>query len=417
MNDLNIPLQDTKNVISEKEELNTSQKKNNSFILKLFDSKNSNKKFICENCNKLFSSKGNLKNHILKIHYNNRPFKCTFPNCTKAYSVETKLLAHERTHTGFKPFICQICQRSFNEKGNLKAHLKYHSEIRPFKCPLCEKSYKSNKHLKDHIKIEHYKIKNYHCEFCNKNFGRITTLKTHIKTHTKEKIFKCEFEGCGKCFSLKANMKKHYANHFKNLNQKMENEKEKKTYGPRKVEKDFEEKIKIALSQLDYLDNEQIEIEEKNENKINISSFDKKENLTQDNSDNIKFKDDNNLSDVNNSNSENFMNLLNNFAMTINSIKNDRKNLNNMIEKNDEKCLKDERIRYNNFFNINNINNSNSKNNFIHYNNLDLFTHQNLSSFDFNNNDLVTEFIDSGLNNKNLNEYNDELMSFQRDCL
>ena len=90
-------------------------------------------------------------------------------------------------------------------------------------------------------------------------------------------------------------MKKHYANHFKNLNQKMENVKEKKTYGPKKVEKDFEEKIKIALSQLDYLDNEQIEIEEKNENKINIISFDKKENLTQDNSDNIKFKDNSNL--------------------------------------------------------------------------------------------------------------------------
>ena len=391
-----------KNETYQKEELNTSQSKTKIVSLNIQYPKNSKNKFLCEKCNKFFSTSGNLRNHISFIHENYRPYKCSFPNCNKAYGVESKLIIHERTHTGLKPFKCQICQKTFNEKGNLKAHLKFHSEIRPYKCPLCNKDYKTKGHLKDHIEIEHNNIKKFCCPYCNKNFGRSSTLKEHIQVHTKEKRFQCKFEGCGKKFTEKRNMEQHYARHFKKLNIKINNVKIKKTYGPRKVEKDFEEKIKVALNQLDDRNAEQKKIEKKRGNRIRIyiGSFDEKDDL-------IKDCCINNLDSVNDPNLSDYSQC---FPLIINTKKNNIEKLNNMTVKNNEKCIKEEK-NYDdndNYFNVNNINNDN---NFIgsNYKNFDTFSQDIFSNIDFNNNDLYlkNDLLVLDINNNDLNEHND----------
>ena len=231
------------------------------------------KKNECQICKKTFSTLGNMRNHLLTIHQNYRPYKCEFPGCDKRYSILSRYQVHIRTHEGKKPFICQICNKSFNEKGNLKTHLRFHSELRPFQCPHCNKSYKTNGHLKDHIEIQHNKIKKYVCDICNKKFGRISTLKAHIKTHTGEKNFKCKLEGCDKYFAEKGNMEIHYKRHLKKIN-KLDELKEigkKKNYGKKNIEIDFEKKIQEAIDNLKDLDgnayNENTN-KNKNENKI-----------------------------------------------------------------------------------------------------------------------------------------------------
>ena len=208
------------------------------------------KQNICHICNKPFSTFGNMRNHIMTIHQNYRPYSCTYPGCNKKYSKESRYQVHLRTHTGIKPFICQICNKSFNEKGNLKTHLKFHSELRPFKCPYCIKCYKTNGHLKDHIEIQHNLIKKYCCQFCNKKFGRISTLKAHIRTHTGEKNYKCKMIGCDKWFTEKGNMEIHYKRHLKKLNGVGAGEKNKKKYGEKIIVKDYEERIRKAIDKL-----------------------------------------------------------------------------------------------------------------------------------------------------------------------
>jgi len=200
------------------EEQNQNITNSNVFISK---TENTNQKNYCSLCKKSFSTMGNLRNHIMTIHENQKPFKCPFPNCDKKYSIKSRLQVHYRTHTGSKPFICNFCGKAFNEKGNLKTHERFHSELRPFKCDKCSKTYKTNGHLKDHIEIQHLKIRKFECKYCEKKFGRISTLKAHIRTHTGEKNYKCHIDGCNKFFAEKGNMEIHYKRHLKRIQMQM----------------------------------------------------------------------------------------------------------------------------------------------------------------------------------------------------
>lgn len=78
--------------------------------------------FACLLCNKAsYSSQKRLENHIDTIHGKNG-FPCTWCNkiCDKKFALE----AHERTHTGDRPYKCNFCEASFTQTGNLNRHLR-----------------------------------------------------------------------------------------------------------------------------------------------------------------------------------------------------------------------------------------------------------------------------------------------------
>ncbi|CAG8447298.1 8318_t:CDS:2 [Diversispora eburnea] len=63
--------------------------------------------------------------------------------------------------------------------------------------------------------------KKHACNYCNMRFSRPSTLQTHIYTHTGEKPFRCNEDGCGRCFSVVSNLRRHQKIH---VNKKGQNE-------------------------------------------------------------------------------------------------------------------------------------------------------------------------------------------------
>ena len=53
----------------------------------------------------------------------------------------------------------------------------------------------------------------FQCNYCMKRFSRPSSLRTHIHSHTGEKPFRCNVPGCGRCFSVHSNLRRHQKSH------------------------------------------------------------------------------------------------------------------------------------------------------------------------------------------------------------
>lgn len=51
--------------------------------------------------------------------------------------------------------------------------------------------------------------KKHKCKICDKRFTRPSSLQTHMYSHTGEKPFACEVDGCGRHFSVVSNLRRH----------------------------------------------------------------------------------------------------------------------------------------------------------------------------------------------------------------
>ena len=55
-------------------------------------------------------------------------------------------------------------------------------------------------------------LKKHVCNVCGKRFTRPSSLQTSY-SHTGEKPFKCDFDGCGRHFSVVSNLRRHKKTH------------------------------------------------------------------------------------------------------------------------------------------------------------------------------------------------------------
>lgn len=69
-----------------------------------------------------------LAYHWFSLHLSGeKPYKCTWDNCTWKFARSDELTRHYRKHTGVKPFKCSDCDRSFSRSDHLALHRRRHA--------------------------------------------------------------------------------------------------------------------------------------------------------------------------------------------------------------------------------------------------------------------------------------------------
>ncbi|XP_007497451.1 zinc finger protein 408 [Monodelphis domestica] len=136
------------------------------------------KPFLCPHCGRAFRQRGNLRGH-LRLHTGERPYRC--PHCTDAFPQLPELRRHLISHTG-EAHLCPVCGKALRDPHTLRAHERLHSGERPFPCPQCGRAYTLATKLRRHLK-SHLADKPFRCPTCGMGYTLLQSLKRHQLSH------------------------------------------------------------------------------------------------------------------------------------------------------------------------------------------------------------------------------------------
>lgn len=183
-----------------------------------------NQEYVCDTCDFLTTSKKRLRKHktshapIKKIISSFECYLCK--NVTKTMYLADN---HFRVHTGYKPFVCEICKRGFRLNGLLAGHKRTQACVKAlerlktkkiYECYICQVTRSSEQALRSHMQT-HPGGKTFACnfEFCNRRFKQHSHLLLHERAHTnvprsnEERPFVCD--QCPKRFKRRDHLVSH----------------------------------------------------------------------------------------------------------------------------------------------------------------------------------------------------------------
>lgn len=163
------------------------------------------KPFICNLCGSKYPTKGSLKRHN-ETYHSARERKFTCETCGSSFFRKNDIITHMRVHTDERPYVCLYCSKRFRQVASRNRHQRVHTGEKPYPCPVCNKKFAHKSLVKKHQSV-HSDEKKYSCHLCNKSMKSRTALNVHIGLHTNEKQNVCSF--CGMAFAMKGNLQTH----------------------------------------------------------------------------------------------------------------------------------------------------------------------------------------------------------------
>jgi uncharacterized Zn-finger protein len=132
-------------------------------------------KVICFDFHEGFTD---AKSRDLHIKRHERPFRCTFDDCSIAefgFGTSKELEKHERL---FHPNL-------ENQGISFEAPKTIVSKT-PWKCSMCPKRFTRGFHMRNHVRA-HMAEKPYACSECGRGFTRMNDRKRHEKIHERKR--------------------------------------------------------------------------------------------------------------------------------------------------------------------------------------------------------------------------------------
>ncbi|XP_054280487.1 transcriptional activator cubitus interruptus [Macrosteles quadrilineatus] len=160
-------------------------------------------------CGLEFPTQDLLVKHINNdhIHANKKSFVCRWEKCSrdeKPFKAQYMLVVHMRRHTGEKPHKCTFegCPKAYSRLENLKTHLRSHTGEKPYTCeyPGCSKAFSNASDRAKHQNRTHSNEKPYVCKApgCTKRYTDPSSLRKHVKTvHGAEFYANKKHKGAG----------------------------------------------------------------------------------------------------------------------------------------------------------------------------------------------------------------------------
>lgn len=201
----------------------------------------------CQLCNKTFSTRTSLTNHIGIVHASDNPEDRSYDcdECDRSFSTIPQLRVHQKRHKltqtecalcgksvrsdyiqkhiatqhgeKCKQLICHVCGKAFSTECVLKAHIKQHMEphavqrAKPERteCAVCKKMIRGKYSMKKHMKDMHGDASNQQCTVCGKFIRSSTAMKQHMRIHQGRGMEKLQCPFCFKWVKGKSYLRKH----------------------------------------------------------------------------------------------------------------------------------------------------------------------------------------------------------------